>query len=309
MARVKAAKNAFLLGKEYACAIAALKQSGILTLLPRSKKFGVIGIDGKEYLVPTIGHVRRAFSSNKELVARKRRQGFTKLQLTPMAMPIPRLIELAKAAILKHAAEGKIFRTKQKSKEANVPLRINADKTFWIWEKVRKALDTPGIVYFPQTYGTFGHHGLAKEEAIKNKNLCAVPGWSIGLIEPMAIMPKKGKGKTTGGRKQPEANLAPNDYLKILEEPPCQGETGWTPEDFLTYFITRLETTNQISHSREDKNASWLLGAFFPNAGEKYLERLVFVGYCVGGRLYLSVHRSANKFKCSVARSMVRLGG
>jgi len=38
---------------EYARCVTALNRTGILTLLPRSENLGVIGIDGREYPVPT----------------------------------------------------------------------------------------------------------------------------------------------------------------------------------------------------------------------------------------------------------------
>lgn len=100
------------LEKEYARAITALKRTGILTILPRSKKLGVIGIDGKKYPAPNQEQLKKVFTRNKELVDRKMRQGFTRLLLTPIAMPRPQLIDLAKTVLLKHSAAGKIIQTK-----------------------------------------------------------------------------------------------------------------------------------------------------------------------------------------------------
>lgn len=41
-----------LIEKEYTRCITALSHTGILTLLPKSERMGVIGIDGKEYPSP-----------------------------------------------------------------------------------------------------------------------------------------------------------------------------------------------------------------------------------------------------------------
>jgi len=90
-----------------------IKPTGILTLLPKSESIGVIGIDGKEYPIPTQEQVVELFAHNRELVGRKVLQGFDRLELTPMAMPAPLLIDRMKAAILKHAAEGKIYQTRR----------------------------------------------------------------------------------------------------------------------------------------------------------------------------------------------------
>jgi hypothetical protein len=84
------------LEKEYARTITALNRTGILTLLPRSENLGVIGIDGKGYPVPIQEQLQEAFTRKKELVNWKMRQGFTQLQLTPIAMPTSQLIDRVK---------------------------------------------------------------------------------------------------------------------------------------------------------------------------------------------------------------------
>ena len=107
------------LKKEYPRTITALSHTGILTILPRSKKLGVIGIDGKKYPAPTQEQLLEIFARNKKLVDRKMRQGFAKLPLTPIAMPIPQLFDLSKTALLKHFTEGTIIQTKQNTKDSD----------------------------------------------------------------------------------------------------------------------------------------------------------------------------------------------
>jgi hypothetical protein len=299
----------FRLEKEYARNITALNRTGILTLLPRSENSGVMGIDKKEYPVPTQEQLQEVFTLNKELVDRKMRQGFTQLLVTPISTPVSHLIDRVKTAILNHAAAGKITRTKQNPADADIPVRVNTGAPIWIWDRVRQALDTPNLVYFPQSYTDHNHQGLTKEEVLQTTRLCAVPGWSVGLIEPIPVMPQQGQGKVMGGRKQLEAYSSPRDYLKTLSTPPYQGETGWTPEDFLTHFITQLETTNQVSHDRYDSNALWLLGSYMPDSLPT--PHIVPVGYWsrdAGRKMYVSAHRTGNRLRAWVARSMVRLG-
>jgi hypothetical protein len=288
--------------------ITALTRTGIVTLLPQSGDFGVMGIDGKEYPVPTQEQLQAVFTRNTELVDRKRRQGFTQLQLTPIAMPTTQLLDRVRAAVLKHAAAGTIIQTKRHSTDAEIPVRVKTGEPIWMWDRVRHAVDTPNLVYFPQAYTERNHQGFTKEEAMQNTRFCAVPGWSVGLIEPIPIMPQQGQGKVIGGRRQLEAYSTPRDYLRTLSTPTYQGETGWTLEDFLTHFVTQLETTNQVSHHRHDNNALWLLGSYMPTSGGTRMKSLVAVGYWDRGRLYLSVHRSGNRFSAWVARSTVRLG-
>ncbi len=93
----------FPVEREYARCVTALNRTSILTLLPQSESIGMIGRDGKEYPIPTQEQVVALFAHNSELVGRKVPQGFDRLELTPMAMPTPLLIDRMKAAILKHA--------------------------------------------------------------------------------------------------------------------------------------------------------------------------------------------------------------
>ena len=50
--------------KEYAHCITTLNRTGILTLLPESTNYGVIGIDGKEYPIPSREQVVELFAFN-----------------------------------------------------------------------------------------------------------------------------------------------------------------------------------------------------------------------------------------------------
>ena len=211
------------LEKEHARTINALNRTGILVRLPRSENLGVIGIDGKEYPVPTQEQLQEVFTRNKELVDRKMRQGFTQLRLTPIAMPTSQLIDRVKTVVRKHAAAGKIIQTKQNLTDADIQVHVNTGKPIRIWDRGRQAFDTPNLVYFPQAYTYRNHQGLSKEEAMHKTLLCAVPGWSVGLIEPIPIMPQQGQGKVLGGRKQLEGYFSPRDYLQTLSTPPYQG--------------------------------------------------------------------------------------
>lgn len=297
------------LEREYARLMAAMRRTDILFLLPGSHKTGVIGIDGEEYPAPSPEQLTEVFSRNKELVGRKMRQGFTQLLLTPIAMPVSQLIERVETAVLKHAAAGTIRQTKRRLTDADIPVCVNTEAPIWIWDRVRQALDTPALLYFPQSYTDSDHRGLRKTEVIQRTRLCAVRGWSVGLIEPLPVMPLQGQGRVMGERKQLEENKTPREYLRALSTPPYLEETGWTPEDFLTHFITQLETTNQISHDRNDSNALWLLGSYMPDSMPN--AKLVPVGYWdrkAGRRLRLTAHRTNNRLRTWVARSMVRLG-
>jgi hypothetical protein len=297
----------FPLEKEYARTITALNRTGILTHLPLSENLGVIGVDGKEYPVPTQEQVVELFAHNRELVGRKVPQGFDRLELTPMAMPTPLLIDRMKAVILKHTAEGKIYQTRRSPSDPLIPVRVNTEKTVWIWDTLRQALDTDELVYFPQEYSS-NHRGQTKLEVVNNGCICAVPGWSVGLVESLPFMLQQGRGRTLGGRRQLEIGYSPREYLQTLQTEAYQGETGKTLEDFITKFLTHLETTNEVSNDRYDDNALWCLGQYVKI---KYAE-LVPTGWWHRdfGRARLDAHRTGNKL-CTRSwggSSTVRLG-
>lgn len=295
------------LEKEYARTITALNRTGILTLLPRSENLGVIGIDGKEYPVPTQEQVVELVANNRELVGRKVPQGFDRLELTPMAMPLPYLFDLMKAAILKHAAEGKIYQARRSASEPHTPVRVNKEKQVWIWDTLRQAIDTDELVYFPQEYSS-NHRGQTKLGVINNGRICAFPGWSVGLVESFPIMPEQGQGRTLGGRRQLEIGSSPNEYLQSLQSEAYQGETGKTLEDFICKFLTHLETTNEVSNDVDDNNALWCLAQYLKIS---YAE-LVPTGrwHRSVGRTRLDMHRTNNKLctKRWGGSTTVRLG-
>jgi hypothetical protein len=267
----------------------------------------VIGIDGKEYPVPTHEQLQEVFARNKELVDRKMRQGFTQLQLTPIAMPASRLIGLMRSAIVRHAAEGLIYQTRRSPSDPLVPVRVNAEKQVWLWDTLEQALDGDDLVYFPQEYSS-NHRGQTKLEVVNSRRICAVPGWSVGLIEKLRIMPEQGQGKTTRGRRQLEVGHSPREYLQTLQTETYEGETGKTLEDFITDFLTHLETTDEVSNDVNDHNALWCLGQYLRIS---YAE-VVPTGRWVRdvGRVRLDMHRTGNKVctKNWGASSTVRLG-
>jgi len=282
----------FPVEREYARCVTALNHTGSLTLLPKSESFGVIGIDGREYPVPTQEQVVELFAHNRELVGRKFPQGFDRLELTPMAMPTPLLIDRMKAAILKHTAEEDIYQTRHSPSDPLIPVRVNIEKHVWAWETLRQALDTDDLVYFPQEYSS-NHRGQTKLEVVNNGRICAVQGWSVGLVESLPIMRQQGQGKTLGGRRQLEIGSSPREYLQTLQSQAYQGETGKTLEDFIIKFLTHLETTNEISNDRYDNNSLWCLGQYMKI---KYAE-LVPTGWWNRdfGRVRFDMHRTGNK--------------
>ncbi len=133
-----------------------------------------------------------------------------------------------------------MYRTRRSPSDPLIPVRVNSEKHVWIWGTLRQALDTDELVYFPQEYSS--NHGRQTElEVVNNGRMCAVPGWSVGLVERLPVMPEQGRGETFGGRRQLEIGSSPRDYLRTLQTQAYQGETGKTLEDFIIKFLNHLE--------------------------------------------------------------------
>lgn len=276
--------------------------------LPRSKLEGVIGIDGREYPLPTLEQVAALFDHNEGLVAMKFLQGFDRLEMIPMAAPMSLLVERLSSAILKHSIVGNIYQTRHSEADPYVTVRVNKENQVWIWEVLRQAFDTKDLVYFPKEYSG-NHQGSTKTDVINDGNLCAVPGWSVGLVESVPFMPHEGQGKENGGRKQLEIGSSPAEYLEALGGGEYQGETGRTLEDFITEFTSRLVMSNEVSNDVDDGNALWCLGQYLkvPYADTVPTGRWIRTV----GRVRLDAHRSRNK-ECAKnwgAATTVRLSG
>ncbi len=130
----------------------------------------------------------------------------------------------------------------------------------------------------------------------------------MGLVESFPIMPAHGQGRKLGGRRQLEIGSSPNEYLQTLQAQAYQGETGKTLEDFITKFLTHLETTHEISHDMDDNNALWCLAHYLKIS---YAD-LVPTGrwFRSIGRVRLDMHRTNNKLctKSWGGSTTVRLG-
>jgi hypothetical protein len=303
--------QSFPLEQEYTRCVAALNRAGILTALPGSSAAGVIGMDGREYPAPSLEQVAWLFARNAALVGSKVQQGFDRLELTPLAAAIQFLIDRLQGAIMLHAAEGRVYQTRHSDSDPLIPARVNATKQVWTWETLRRSLDTGELVYFPRQY-TGCHLGLTKLEVVDNARICAVPGWSVGLVESLRFLPQQGQGRIVGGRRQLEIGFSPRDYLQTLQGQAYQGETGKTLEDFITGFLVHLETTNEVSNDRSDNNAQWLLGHYVKHV-EQVGSDLVPTGWWHRdyGRARLDAHRPGNRLctKSWGGSSTVRLVG
>ena len=258
----EARKEAFLehlkVKEQWESQIRVLNQSGVLEILPEVNDLGIVGIDGKEYPVPTLEEIKDSISEEKlAWLEQKAAQGLTKLMLVPMAMPLDILIDRYKRVILKHHQAGTML------SPDGTKLKVDEKNPLDVWGAYKGADAEGKLVYYPQQFDKTNHQGKTKAELIQ-----ANGPWEVRLIEDLPNLPAKGQGKTIGNRKQLEADQTPIQYLKTIQtDPAYQHEQGATPELWLTKAITYLEGKNQqIDDWQGPGKTSYLTGAYFPSA-------------------------------------------
>jgi len=258
------------LKEQYESQLRILENTSVIETLSTGEK-GITGIDNKEYPIPSYQEIRtriRESKEHEEFLETKADQGFKKLLLVPFGMSLDTLIEKYKQVILKHKQEGKLLATKENPSDPDEQLELDTNEPVWVWDKYNQADKEGKLVYYPKQFTETNHGGKTKEQILQNAR-DNKGGWNILLVEDLPNIPRQGKGKTIGDkapRKQIEAGLTSEDYLKLLQEnPQYKGEQGQTPEDRIIYAITHLHETNQVIDDYQGKGSvSYEVGAWFP---------------------------------------------
>lgn len=306
--------------EQYESQKAILERVGVLEKLS-SGELGIRGIDNKEYAFPGYKEIVGRLKENKELMETKAEQGFTKLLIVPFGMKLDDLIEKYRQVVLQHYVgmpdpqdpskripdlqKTKLFAAKkdpQNPKEQLVPLELDENQPVFVWDAYQNADIEGKLVYYPNKFSQDPqeHRGKTKLELLQKEK----QGFHILLLEDLPNIPREGQGKEIQGRKQLEANKAPNTYLQQLQEKPYQGESGLTPEDWLTYAISHLEETDQVIDDWQGKGSiNYNLGGYFPSSGSvphAYWDR-------VPRRAYLDRYDPGDPLSDCGARASVRV--
>src|SRR3989339_2050509 len=259
--------------EQYDSQVSLLEQVGIL------KEGAITGIDGKIYPIPTLEQIAMRLFERRETLRTKHDQGFTKLLLVPFGMSLDVLCETFKQFLLKY-------------KRNNPSFDLNTDDPLCTWSGYQGADigDSPKLVYYPQSFTEEGHGGKTKAQILKEQedNQDSFPGWTVHLLQPsnldtqdtdetpigIASIPREGQGTPQGDlipRPPLEANKFSNEYLSILQkaqedkDSPYHGETGMTPEVWITAFMIHLSETGKPLDNWEKggESMTYLTGAFF----------------------------------------------
>ncbi len=287
-----------------------LNRLGLLDILPKSGEAGLIGIDNKEYPIPSKEALEQEIKRNREVYETKLAQGFTQIQLTPFAIPLDNLINTLETSLKTHDKQGKLLGTKANPEDPDEPQKLDTNEPMYVWDEWRGSDKSGECVYYPASFDENNHGGHTKAQILEAQAELPLAGWNMLLVEPNKNIPRENKGKTIGKRKQLEANKTPTEYLKLLQtDPQYQSEQGLTNEDWLTMFMTHLEETNQVIDDWQGKgSACYLTGSFKPSSrslGYGYWYRDVGRAYLCGGDPGFRVGGSGSRSAVGVGEKLV----
>jgi len=270
---IEALAERLKLKEQYLAQVKVLYQSGILENFPIDPEqgrlipeMGIIGIDGKEYIMPSYEDILEKLKDpeKRKLIEQKADQGFTKLQLTPFALPLSVLIDRYKQTLLRINQESGLKATDGSK------LELDENNPLSVWEDLIQCDNHQTDPAKQMEYGVTNYNGQTKEErgGKYKSELLENPdnAWHISLVEDLPDLPAKGQGQTIAGRKQLEANKSPKQYLKDLQtQEQYQGEIGQTPESALLTWLTYLtekQTVIDDPYSGGQGKANWLVGQY-----------------------------------------------
>ncbi len=225
---------------QYESQVEILQRLGLVDLLPDSEKMGIVGIDGKEYPVPSKEDIIREIKSNPEKYETKMKQGFTQIQLTPFAVPLERLTMTLGRALVDHYKRKKLFATKEKPTDPDELLGLDINRPLEVWSgwvdpkatEGRRGADVTGeCLYYPTEDYTSVR--VTKADKLKEQEAFPFAGWEVKFLET-SLKPSVTKFRN-------------ND------------EDGLTIEDWIIKLLVHLERTNLIISESYELPGSFMI--------------------------------------------------
>ena len=284
------------ISEQYQEQLAILKETKLIEKLPNGE-YGIIGQDGKEYIIPTLDKILEGMNKNIEKYKTKIEQGFSKLLIVPFAKKLydpedsTSLTEIYKQTILDKHKNKQLFSTNGDK------LDLNTNEPLWVWEEGYNQ-DDENIIYFPKQFDPENHGGKTKNQLLQEDQL----GFQILLLEENIDIPAENEGKAISDRDPIEVNqknpLTPTEYLeKIQTETKYQHEQGLTAEAQTTLAITHLHKHNQVIDDWQGSGKiCYNIATYFP-----------FFSYVSNG-LWVRDYRQADLGGCDVSDRDSRYG-
>lgn len=254
LAEVLKSMEAPSLKEQYETQKSSFEELGVLETLA-SGELGIKGEDSTEYPFPTYEEVRKMARENKEMLKAKAEQGFTRLQMTPFALPINSFAEHPRSLILKKHKEGKLLGVDGE------PLVLDENHPLFLDNEYSD------LRYLPK-WRTEGNEAVAEGGFTKEEMIAKYGGWQMTFTESFAVTPNEGEGEPIGGRAQIEGGMLASEQYEKFGSPPYEHESGYTPEEWLTHFMLHLKEKDKVL---DDDESTWryarLLGARFAASG------------------------------------------
>jgi len=239
-----------------------LEESGILQKLSTGE-LGITDEEGNEYSFPSYEEVRKRVRENKQVLQEKKKYGFTKLLITPFAVPMKDLVDKAGQVIVRASDEGKLFAPRDEqngSAGTRELLQLNKEKPFFLPSFNPKGL----FFYEPQlTYDSISGEfqetftGKTKEKVVEEGH-----AWQLSFIQDSPNL--RSVLNDYEGRKRILTGHTPFDYLKLFQsDPDYANEIGLSYEDWIMYLISHLEETGEVIDDDESGVISINLGTVF----------------------------------------------
>lgn len=252
------------LTEQYEKETQSLRDRGLLETNAEGVEF-IRGIDGLEYPLPSLETIVTRLLEQKETLDIKAEQGFTKLILVPFATKLDRQIDSLGKFLISF-------------KKKHPDFDLNEKEPVWNWDEYNGADSNGKLVYCVKEFSKdqAKHQGLTKKQIIEAQRTAADPlaGWRIELLQSdrktrgIRGIPRAGEGRVDGKthpRPEIEAGQSSDEYLASQ----LSGESGMTPEDWISAFIYHLQETGKPldDYQNGEDSLAFLTGAWFKNSG------------------------------------------
>jgi len=286
------------LREQYMAQVSLLERVGVL------KDGSIMGIDGKNYPVPTLEQIAQRLYERKEILETKQDQKFTKLLLVPFGMDLDILFVTLQQFLRDYKKDHETFGRK----DPNIPDESDRPdwNSVWIGSMYTQANKRAyfKLLYHPRSLDPEEKSGRTKAEILadQGQNSGFNQGWRIlffqaphGRTQGIRPIPREGQGQQEGEinpRLDMEAHKQAREYLDILLEAednpdsPYHGESGMTPEDWIVAFMTHLEETGKLldDDERGKESIAYLVGALFSSALSNSFDNIPDASWYRGGK-------------------------
>ena len=244
------------------------REIGMLERAGLIENGGIIGIDGKFYAVPTLDDVLRRANEKREILQEKFKQGFTRLQIIPFALPLSKFHAAAERAVKEHHANKKLFAPKKSPTDPDEQLQLDTNEPVWRWNDLKGADTNQNLKYYPDKFDPEQHGGKTKQVVITSGLHGITNGFQFQLVEDDVNIPRAGANITIGGRTRIEAGKTGHEYLANIGTGQYAHESGRTYEAWYTRLLSQLNEKDEVIDDWQGNgSASLLTGNYMPASG------------------------------------------